>query len=182
MKLSEKILMLRKQVGLSQEELAEKLSVSRQAVSRWEVGSALPDAGNLLQLSKLFGVTADYLLNDDCQSVPNLPTARTAKSTRKQPQEKKPRTFLGIGLALLGLIGLVALYAVAGRSPIYYPDDGAGTMVSSASGFAVFVSTHRLEWLVALCVLAIMAGTFAQAIPKLRVLPKAHKNTNEAEI
>ncbi len=65
MKLSEKIFTLRKEKGLSQEELAEKLNVSRQAVSRWEGGSALPDATNVLQLSKLFEVSADYLLNDD---------------------------------------------------------------------------------------------------------------------
>ena len=58
MTLSEKILDLRKQQGRSQENLAEKLGVSRQAVSRWEVGSALPDASNIRQLSRLFGVTA----------------------------------------------------------------------------------------------------------------------------
>ena len=51
MTLSEKILDLRKQQGMSQENLAEKLGVSRQAVSRWEVGSALPDASNIRQLS-----------------------------------------------------------------------------------------------------------------------------------
>ena len=48
MKLSEKIVQLRKEQGLSQEELAERLGLSRQAVSRWESGTALPDAGNLL--------------------------------------------------------------------------------------------------------------------------------------
>lgn len=53
MMLSEKILHLRKQQGMSQENLAEKLNVSRQAVSRWEMGSAQPDAGNILQLSRL---------------------------------------------------------------------------------------------------------------------------------
>ena len=58
MTLSEKILDLRKQQGMSLENLAEKLGVSRQAVSRWEVGSALPDASNIRQLSRLFGVTA----------------------------------------------------------------------------------------------------------------------------
>ena len=58
MTLSEKILDLRKQQGMSQENLAEKLGVSRQAVSHWEVGSALPDASNIRQLSRLFGVTA----------------------------------------------------------------------------------------------------------------------------
>ena len=62
MQLSEKILALRKSRGMSQEDLAAALGVSRQTVSRWEVGSALPDAENLLQLSLLFKVSADYLL------------------------------------------------------------------------------------------------------------------------
>ena len=73
MKLSDKIVKLRKTNGLSQEDLAEKLNVSRQAISRWEGGSAQPDATNILQLSKLFGVTADYLLNDEYESDDDLP-------------------------------------------------------------------------------------------------------------
>ena len=64
MTFSEKLLELRKKQGMSQEELAEKLEVSRQAVSRWEQGSAMPDMINLSKISKLFGVTADYLIND----------------------------------------------------------------------------------------------------------------------
>jgi len=68
MRLSEKILLLRRKQGISQEELAERMDVSRQAISRWEQGSAVPDAVNILQLSKLFGVTTDYLLNDDCEN------------------------------------------------------------------------------------------------------------------
>ena len=56
---------LRKEKGWSQEDFAEKLDVSRQAISRWENGTALPDAQNILQISKLFGVSADYILNDD---------------------------------------------------------------------------------------------------------------------
>ncbi len=68
MKLSDKIMQLRKANGWSQEELAENLNVSRQAISRWENGTALPDANNILQLSKLFKVTADYLLNEDYTS------------------------------------------------------------------------------------------------------------------
>lgn len=79
MKLSEKIFALRRSRGLSQEELAEKLDVSRQAVSRWENGSALPDASNILRLSKLFGVTADYLLNEDYQSDEDLPKVQQTK-------------------------------------------------------------------------------------------------------
>lgn len=64
MTLSEKILLLRRQSGLSQEDLAEQLNVSRQAISRWENGSAQPDASNLWQISRFFAVSADDLLND----------------------------------------------------------------------------------------------------------------------
>ena len=65
MKLSDKLIELRKSKGWSQEEFAERVDVSRQAISRWENGTALPDAQNILRISKLFHVTADYLLNDD---------------------------------------------------------------------------------------------------------------------
>ena len=62
MKLADKLIELRKQKSWSQEEFAEKLDVSRQAVSRWENGTALPDAQNILRISKLFNVTTDYVL------------------------------------------------------------------------------------------------------------------------
>lgn len=80
MKLSEKVASLRKAKGMSQEDLAERLGISRQAISRWESGSAMPDAGNILQLSKLFGVTTDYLLNDDYRSDNDLPKVKAAQS------------------------------------------------------------------------------------------------------
>ena len=65
MRFEEKIVELRKQKGLSQEELAQQLGVSRQAVSRWELGQTLPDIVNLVQLCELFGVSADYLVKDE---------------------------------------------------------------------------------------------------------------------
>lgn len=81
MKLSDKIVKLRKSSGMSQEELAEKLQVSRQAISKWEGGSAMPDASNILQLSKLFGVTCDYLLNDSYESDDDLPKIQQSRSS-----------------------------------------------------------------------------------------------------
>lgn len=80
MRLSDKIVALRKTNGWSQEELAEKLNVSRQAISRWEGATAQPDATNILQLSKLFGVTTDYLLNDEYESDNDLPKVKEIKS------------------------------------------------------------------------------------------------------
>ena len=79
MKLEEKIAAQRKAHGLSQEALAEQLGVSRQAISRWEQGIAQPDAGNLVQLSRAFGVTTDYLLHEDYETDQDLPPVRTAR-------------------------------------------------------------------------------------------------------
>ena len=64
MSLAEKLVSLRKQKGLTQMDLAEQLNVSRQAVSRWEVGVAVPSTDNLKILGELYGVRVDYLLND----------------------------------------------------------------------------------------------------------------------
>ncbi len=65
MNLQEKIYDCRKRAGLSQEALAEKLGVSRQAISKWETGEATPEVGKLLLLAKTFGVTTDWLLSED---------------------------------------------------------------------------------------------------------------------
>lgn len=61
---SEKLQLLRKSKGFTQEEMAEKLGVSRQAVAKWESGQAYPDILNLIQISDLFNVTIDYLVKD----------------------------------------------------------------------------------------------------------------------
>lgn len=61
---SEKLQLIRKNKGLTQEELAEKLSVSRQAVAKWESGQVYPEITNLIQISNLFNVTVDYLVRD----------------------------------------------------------------------------------------------------------------------
>ena len=87
MRFEEKIVELRKQKGLSQEELAEQLGVSRQAVSRWELGQTLPDIPNLLQLCELFGVSADYLVKDEEQTVEK--SDQSAKSMARLIRERE---------------------------------------------------------------------------------------------
>lgn len=80
MNIQEKLIRLRKSKEMSQEDLAGKIMVSRQAISRWENGTALPDASNLLALSKLYGVTTDYLLNDHYESDEDLPKVKENNS------------------------------------------------------------------------------------------------------
>ena len=94
MKLSDKITTLRKSNGWSQEDLAEQLNVSRQAISRWENGTALPDAQNVLQISKLFGVTTDYLLNDDYESDKDIPAVHDATQENECLISKKKKGHL----------------------------------------------------------------------------------------
>ena len=65
MSLAEKLVSLRKEKGLTQMELAGELHVSRQAISRWEVGYAMPGMDNLKLLSELYEVSVDFLLNDN---------------------------------------------------------------------------------------------------------------------
>ena len=64
MNFSEKFQLIRKNKGMTQEELAEMLDISRQAVAKWESGQAYPDISNLIQISNLFNVTVDYLVRD----------------------------------------------------------------------------------------------------------------------
>ena len=65
--LADKIVSLRKKAGWSQEELAEQLGVTRQSVSKWEGAQSVPDMDKVVQMSRLFGVTTDYLLKDELE-------------------------------------------------------------------------------------------------------------------
>ena len=107
MKLHDKLLKLRKEKGMTQEELAEKLNVSRQAISRWEMGTALPDTENVLQLSKLYGVSTDYLLHDDYESDKDLPIVKREK---KETEEKLHRRFSFITGSLCASILFMGMF------------------------------------------------------------------------
>ncbi len=72
MVLADKIMRLRKRQGWSQEELASRLNVSRQSVSKWESAMSVPELDKILMLSQLFGVTTDYLLKDELETDPFL--------------------------------------------------------------------------------------------------------------
>ena len=92
MTFNEKLLSLRRKSGFSQEELAEKLNVSRQAVSRWEMGETMPDAKNLLELSDIFGVSIDSLLRDEKQTgeATAQEKPQTVNNTYINPPSKAP--------------------------------------------------------------------------------------------
>ena len=120
--LADKIIDLRKKAGWSQEELAEKLGVSRQSVSKWEGAQSIPDMNKILQLSNLFGVTTDYLLKDDLEAAEPLPATEDdnaegttfvsmeeANAFIAYKQESAPRIALGVLLCILSPVTLILL-------------------------------------------------------------------------
>lgn len=119
MKLSDKITKLRKANGWSQEELAEQLNVSRQAISRWENGTALPDANNILQLSKLFNVTTDYLLNEDYSSDNDIPCVKEVRKTLDSQKARNGKGYLIASLLWLLSAGVWLFQAINWLEIIY---------------------------------------------------------------
>lgn len=162
MKLSEKILNLRKQHGMSQEDLAGELNVSRQAVSRWEVGSAQPDASNVLQLSKLFGVTADYLLNDNYESDRDVPAVKNTEFSARNIVKK----IVALCVSAFGLFGNFVIYILSRFIEvkiwyITYDTDGNkrynyGNLTGHS--YKYFIQTYDLEFLTAIFWILFAAG------------------------
>jgi len=119
MKLSEKIIKFRKTNGWSQEDLAEKMYVSRQAISRWENGTALPDANNILQLSKLFNVTTDYLLNEEYSSDTDIPCVKEVHDIMDSKKILYRKRFLIVSLLWLLSAGVWLILAINWLDVIY---------------------------------------------------------------
>ena len=170
MKLSEKIINLRKARNMSQEELAEQLGVSRQAVSRWEVGSALPDASNILQLSKLFGVSADYLLNDDYKGESPAPIKSKSVSSIAGTFVKK---IIALCVAGFGFIGNFVIYVTSRFVIVNIPyktynheTDSYWYTWGDGYSYRYFIEEYNLELLTVMFFAMLTVGLFIAFVPK----------------
>lgn len=92
MDIGQKIYNLRIQYGYSQEELAEKLNVSRQSVSKWENGSSTPETTKIIELSKLFNVTTDYLLKEELTNTNKVSLNKDGGGDYKETNTNKEKT------------------------------------------------------------------------------------------
>lgn len=109
MSLAKKLVSLRKQKGLTQMDLAERLNVSRQAVSRWEVGAAIPSTDNLKILSELYGVSVDDILKGEAVVIPqnsDVSNAHPYPLTETQ-QKGKGKIIIACGFILLALAAMI---------------------------------------------------------------------------
>lgn len=110
---------LRKVRGLSQLNLAEKVGVSRQAISRWEAGVAKPTTENLKCLGELFDVSLDYLLNDDASELVNEELKQSKEKVANDIKKKNRKiviVFIVAGLVLAGLC--VVLFGDRGKETV----------------------------------------------------------------
>lgn len=168
MTMGEKILNLRKARGWSQEELAERVGVTRQAVSRWESDSAKPDADKIIALCDLFGVSADYLLRGEASGKEE----KVALPERKKAPAGKKNGWWAVCISLAVFFVLKLLSSI---NPKYYggwATQAVGsndiTYVQGFGGFLGYVMYYNLEWLVWLAALLGAAGLLALLWPRIR--------------
>lgn len=107
MNLPEKLVLLRKQKGFTQMELAEALKVSRQAISRWEVGTAAPSTDNLKELSNLYDVSVDYLLQNNADDSTKPPEVQQITTNPLFSWLEKKMHLVIIALSLILAIVMV---------------------------------------------------------------------------
>lgn len=121
MTLGEKLQKLRKSRSWTQEELAEKVGVSRQSLSKWESDGALPDTANVIVLADLFGVTTDYLLRAAApdKADADAPAAAPVVQLVTPPKKAPPAALLiGCILVTLGLMVFLGLVLLSNIFPV----------------------------------------------------------------
>lgn len=170
MTFGEKLTRLRKREGLSQEALAERLGVSRQAVSRWEQSAALPDAAKLLPCARLFRVEVEWLLDDARGWEDQAQSAEPAQETETRAAHGDRRWYIAGGIVTgAGALGLVVMGILSAVFPAVVSEAPIGAdWVHVYTGLAGFLKLHSVEWLFALWAAVALAGLWLLAQPSIR--------------
>ena len=166
--LADKIMTLRKKAGRSQEELAGQLGVTRQSVSKWEGAQSVPDLDKVVQMSRLFGVSTDYLLKDEMEDEEFVEAAEEEAPLRKVTMEQAarylalrkacaPKIALAVAMCIVSPVVIILLAALADAGIGGISEDlaaGIGVsviLVLVAAAVAIFLScgakTKEFEFL-----------------------------------
>ncbi len=161
--LADKIIKLRKQFGWSQEELAERLSVSRQSVSKWESANSIPDLNKIIKLGEIFGVSTDYLVKDDIEQVESISednepgilkiTLEMAKDYIDKKMNVARLTSIGVLIVILSVAPLMMLLALSSSGDVALSSNTATAiglvllfvMVSLAVSFFIRTTSYTNE-------------------------------------
>lgn len=168
--LAEKLYQLRTKSGLSQEELAEKMNVSRQSISKWESANSIPSMDKIVELSKIYGVSTDYLLKDEIEEIPGEivadlnaenatreVTVEEIRDYQKKVKLNKNKVALGVMLCIWSSIPMMILSGISIASGGGLQEDTAGIigvillLVVVAAAVGIFVTTgsalHKYDFL-----------------------------------
>lgn len=138
--LADKIILERKKNGWSQEELADKLGVTRQAVSKWEGAQTMPDLQRILEMSRLFQVSVDYLIKEEVEVVEHIAETEVMDTSVRRvsleeaneflriKKEEAPKVSLGVSLCILSPICMFLLGAAGELNMIALSEDAAGAI------------------------------------------------------
>ena len=155
-----KIQARRKALGLSQEELAQRMGVSRQSVTKWETGLSAPDLDRLVELADTLGVSLDYLLRDQAEAPEGpaesgeaapaeaLPEERGEKTTSVQPASAAARHIAlaaGVLMFLIGAGGLLTMWIYSELFPVQLVD-GRGGVHTGLWGYVLARDVKALFW------------------------------------
>ena len=174
--LADKIITLRKKAGWSQEELASQLGVTRQSVSKWEGAQSVPDLDKVVQMSRLFGVSTDYLLKDELEEEEFVESAADEAPLRRVTMEQAarylalrkacaPKIALAVAMCIVSPVVIIFLSAMA--------DAGLGGISEDlAAGLGVSVI---------LVLVAIAVGTFLSCGAKTKEFDFLEKEPFETE-
>ena len=154
---ADKLIALRKKAGWSQEELAQQLNVSRQSVSKWEGAQSIPDLDKIVQLSRVFGVSTDYLLKDELEEQEPAPSLPEQPQRRRVSMEEAsrylelrraaaPRLALATFLCVISPIALILLGGLSEYTARVTENAAAGIGMSAliilvAAAVGIFLSS-----------------------------------------
>lgn len=157
MAFGDKLQFLRKTKGISQEQLASQLKISRQAISKWENNSSIPDVENIVKLSNIFEVSTDYLLKSEVE-ISKLDMKNNSN------QGKLKISSLGSIFIILGFIGVFIMGILSAIRPVSIIGD------RNISGFPAYLISNEIVWLFALCLLTFVGGLLIFLLPYIKSL------------
>lgn len=180
MRFGEKLQLLRKQKGLSQEKLSEQLKVSRQAISKWELGESLPDTENVVCLSKLFAISIDYLLNDEISSENDIPAVQNNTVVLQNKFHSTMQFIFGAVFSAIGCIGSITLFVLSTMIQVHVTKErislngsveyyGGGDVLGY--NFISFIQEYRLQALLVIFIILTISGITIMWISKRKPQP-----------